>query len=356
MSHGEKNSHSQGEFNDIFDGQIWNDFMNPEGVPFLSQPYNFALSLNVDWFQPYKNSVYATGAIYVAVLNLPRTERFKSENILLLGVIPGPKEPELTINTFLKPFVKELLELWNAVTMQTYDNRLVFVRAALICVACDIPAARKVCGFCGHRALHGCSRCMKSFPTDQFGEKPDYRGFVRAEWETRTLEKHKELAYKHMSAKTLAEQKSIERESGCRYSVLLNLPYFNPIRMCIVDPMHNLLLGTAKHMLSVWTDVGLLSPVHFKEIQTKVDSFVTPQDIGRIPSKIASGFSGFKADQWRNWTIIYSLVCLKTILPYTHYNCWQLFVKACHLLCKRSITLEQLDGVDKLLVEFCEIF
>lgn len=105
-----KNSHSQGEFNDIFDGQIWNDFINPEGVPFLSQPYNFALSLNVDWFQPYKNSVYATGAIYVAVLNLPRTERFKSENILLLGVIPGPKEPELTINTFLKPFVKELLK------------------------------------------------------------------------------------------------------------------------------------------------------------------------------------------------------------------------------------------------------
>ena len=76
--------------------------MNPE-VPFLSVPYNFAFSLNVDWFQPYKQSTYAAGAIYLAALNLPRAERFKSENILLVGVIPGPHEPELTINTFLKP-------------------------------------------------------------------------------------------------------------------------------------------------------------------------------------------------------------------------------------------------------------
>ena len=67
--------------------------MNPEGVPFLNVPYNVAFSLNVDWFQPYKQSTYAADAIYVAVLNLPRAERFKSENILLVGVIPGPHEP-----------------------------------------------------------------------------------------------------------------------------------------------------------------------------------------------------------------------------------------------------------------------
>lgn len=345
----------EGVFGDVYDGQVWKDFMNPDGTPFLSVPYNFALSLNVDWFQPYKRSVYSTGIIYLAVLNLPRTEQFTSENILLLGVIPGPKEPELTINTFLKPLVEELLKLWNAILMQTHDNRFVLVRAALLCVACDVPAARKVCGFSGRRAFRGCSKCLKPFPTEHFGEKADYTGFKREEWEPRTLDMHKESARLHRAATTLVAQKSIERESGCRYSVLLELPYFDPIRMCVVDPMHNL-LGTAKHMLSVWTDLNLLSPTHFKDIQIKVDSFSTPEDVGRIPTKIASGFSGFKADQWRNWTVIFSLFCLKEILPRSDYNCWKKFVKACHLLCCRTITLEQLHQADELLLEFCTAF
>jgi len=119
------------------------------------------------------------------------------------------------------------------------------------------------------------------------------------------LSDHRKSAQKHQTANTIAEQKTIERESGCRYSVLLELPYFDPIRMCIVDPMHNLLLGTARHMMSVWSDLGLLSEDKFKDIQVKVDSFFMPGDIGRIPGKLSSGFSKLTADQWRNWTIIY---------------------------------------------------
>ena len=44
-----------------------------------------------------------------------------------------------------------------------------------------------------------------------------------------------------------------ESSLGCRYSVLLDLPYFDPVRMCIIDPMHNLYLGSAKRILKwVW--------------------------------------------------------------------------------------------------------
>ncbi len=122
--------------------------------------------------------------------------------------------------------------------------------------------------------------------------------------------------------------KEIEREHGLRYSVLLELPYFDVVRHSVIDPMHNLLLGTAKHILSIWVSEGLLDRSHMDVIQSKVDSFVTPSDIGRIPQKIGSNFSGFTAEQWRNWTLIYSLFSLKGILPYKHYDCWLLFVKA----------------------------
>ena len=66
--------------------------------------------------------MYATGVMYLSVLNLPCIERYKSENLLVLGIIPGPNEPELTINTYLRPLVDELLQLWSAVVMQTHDS------------------------------------------------------------------------------------------------------------------------------------------------------------------------------------------------------------------------------------------
>ena len=40
-----------------------------------------------------------------------------------------------------------------------------------------------------------------------------------------------------------------ESRLGCRYSVLLELPSFQPIEMLLIDPMHNLFLGTAKEGL-----------------------------------------------------------------------------------------------------------
>ena len=67
--------------------------------------------MNVDWFQPFKHTSYSVGAIYVVILNLPRAERFKEENVLLLGLMPGPKEPKLNLNTYLRPIVDYLLSL-----------------------------------------------------------------------------------------------------------------------------------------------------------------------------------------------------------------------------------------------------
>ena len=53
------------------------------------------------------------------------------------------------------------------------------------CLACDVPAARKVGGFIGHRGYRGCSRCLKMFPTEHFGDYNDYSGFEKSNWEPR---------------------------------------------------------------------------------------------------------------------------------------------------------------------------
>lgn len=340
-------------YNDVYDGEVWKDFQSWKGLPFLSAPFNFALHLNVDWFQPYERTQHSEGVLYLSVMNLPRNVRFLQHNIILVGVIPGPREPQLHMNTLLQPLVDELKELWTGIPMCTSLNVSTVVRAALLCVGCDIPAARKVCGFVGHRAKMGCSKCLLPFLTASFGEKPDYSNFDRTLWKKRDNESHRQLANKHKDCKTQSGRKMIEKEHGIRYTCLLQLPYFDAARMCIIDPMHNLLLGTAKRAVELWKDSGILQSKNLEEIQAKVDGFICPNDMGRMPTKIASSFSGFTADQWRNWTVFFSLFSLKGILPPQHYHCWHFFVKACFLLCRRSIDADQLSDADQFLNTFC---
>ncbi|KAG0804714.1 hypothetical protein G6F19_013996 [Rhizopus arrhizus] len=97
---------------DIYDGRVWNQLVDSNGQVFTSQPRSLMVSLNVDWFQPSDNMKHSSGAIYLAINNLPRNTRMKFSNIVLAGVIPGPHEPnDDQIQNFLKPLVDELLVL-----------------------------------------------------------------------------------------------------------------------------------------------------------------------------------------------------------------------------------------------------
>jgi hypothetical protein len=81
-----------------------------------------------------------------------------------VGVIPGPHQPKLTINTYLKPLVSELNTLCQGIKFKPAGSDTLQTFRAALCVGCDVPAARKVCGFTGHASCHGCSKCKKNFP------------------------------------------------------------------------------------------------------------------------------------------------------------------------------------------------
>lgn len=355
FSHWKYRSVPAGIMADIYDGAVWKSFLSLNGKDFLSNKYTLGLCLNVDWFRPYKHVEYSVGAMYIAVLNFPRQLRYLRENVILVGVLPGPHEPSLHMNSFIEPLVRQLLKLWNGVEMFTPDG-IKKIQAALLCVSSDIPASRKLSGFVGHSATKACSKCLKSFLPASFGLKSDYSGFNRNFWPKRDLKDHKEQGMKWKHAITLAQRHEIEREYGVRYSELLRLPYFDTIRFTVIDPMHNILLGSAKHIVVLWKSMGILTESSNGHIQEIVDKFCTPPDVGRIPYKIASGFSSFTADQWKNWTLIFSLVALKEIIPDLHYKCWWIFVQASLLICSRAITQSKVLELDSLLIRFCEQF
>ena len=116
-----------------------------DGTRFMSYERNLALMMNVGWFQSFKP--YSIGVIYLAIMNLPRAERFRRENIIVVGILPGPGEPS-SLNPFLVPVVAELKELWDEGIELCHSGSPTVPQkffAALLLVACDVPAARKLC-------------------------------------------------------------------------------------------------------------------------------------------------------------------------------------------------------------------
>ena len=113
-----------------------------DAQPFLSEKYNFGLQLNVDWFSPFQRSSYKVGGIYVTILNLPRAERSLSKWTMLIGLMPRPNKAKGNINSFIRPLVNDMLELWKGVQLLPHKEDPT-VREALLCVSCDLPATRK---------------------------------------------------------------------------------------------------------------------------------------------------------------------------------------------------------------------
>ena len=68
------------------------------------------------------------------------------------------------------------------------------------------------------------------------------------------------------------------------------MSYFDPVRMTIIDPMHNLFLGSAKIFTQkLLINSGVLDKSKLQKIQEHLQNAYVPTNIGRLPTKIESG-------------------------------------------------------------------
>ena len=232
---------------DIFDGEMLRDFNGPDGKHFSvgGEEGRYVFSLCVDFFNPLSNKQAgkkaSVGLISLVCLNLPPELRYKPENMFLAGVIPGPHEPPLNaLNHYLTPLIDDFLDFWNHGVRFTrteghHQGRL--VRCALICVVCDLPAARKTAGFAASSHNHFCAICRCTRKDHGYGN------IDCDTWLRRTNSECRAYAESFRAAESKEEQEAVFNASGLRWSELLRLPYFDPARFVVVDAMHNLFLG-----------------------------------------------------------------------------------------------------------------
>jgi hypothetical protein len=275
--------------------------------------------------------------------------------MLILGLMPGPNEASLEqINHYLAPIVDQFLFFWEGVILdQTFEHssgRL--IKCAIIACCCDIPAARKLCGH--YSANVCCHRCLKVAENRNFGGIGDIEEWFIA----KDADEHREAALEWRKCKNNEARKRHARKTHVRWSEMLRLPYFDPIRFLPVDPMHNLFIGIASLIVKrLWIGHGKLTSEDLTEIQKHMNKIHPPSEIGRIPHKIdiGEGFSNLTANEWKNFFLIYARVVLWNFLDQEDRKILIHFSQACSILVRRIVTSENLDAAHDHLIELLRL-
>jgi hypothetical protein len=163
----DEKTHKPGTIQDIFDGALYRSLLDSfvmmagRQLPFyhFSDPRDIALGLSTDGVAIFRRRSITSWPLLMYNYNLPPDIRFHKENLIPLGVIPGPKKP-WDMDSFIWPLAEELLQLeigvkaLDALTAQSFS-----LHAYLIACGGDMPALALLMRMKGHNAILPCRMC-----------------------------------------------------------------------------------------------------------------------------------------------------------------------------------------------------
>ncbi|KAG0443724.1 hypothetical protein HPB47_014600 [Ixodes persulcatus] len=144
-------------------------------------------------------------------------------------------------------------------------------------------------------------------------------------------------------------------------SPLINLPGFDIVWSFSPDYMHCVLLGVTRQFLELWlSNAGAAYYIGSPQLQEEIDERLChikpPQCMPRLPRSVKLR-KCWKAIEWQQWLIYFSLACTDGILPDRYLTHFSLLVRGIFLLlqdevsyhCVSSRRLEGSCGSDELI-------
>ena len=232
----------------IFQGEFMRTFEGPEpGKLFIDrgEKVRLAFAMHVDFFNPngvrVRGNSDSIGVISLTNLNLPESIRLESQNIFLVAIIPGPRKPtETQINYYTRPIMEVFQTGWERGyhISQTASSPVHGrdVEVAIILSINDLPAAREVSGSAGHTSHFICTRCT-------LYHRENIHRIDHDQWQLQDTLSLRQKAEEWRVAESLKEKQDIFQTHHVRWSEFWRLPYWDPPRMLVTDPMHALLEG-----------------------------------------------------------------------------------------------------------------
>lgn len=140
-------------------------------------------------------------------------------------------------------------------------------------------------------------------------------------------------------------------------SPLLLLPSFDIIKGFVPDYMHCFCLGVVPEFVDLWFDplhTGKrfhLTPQHLSRLDEALCAVQPSDETGRRPRRLSDRVQ-WDASEWRAFTLLFSPVALKDVLPAPYYEHWMLLVWVFHAILSRFTTRDKLSCAQLCLVQF----
>jgi hypothetical protein len=228
----------------IYHGEFLRSFKGPDNNElFLKRNGTEArvvFALFFDGFNLERNTLggesRSWGMIAIKCVSLPIEWQNRHDNFFIPFIIPPYKgEPSQdVIDHYLGLITDVFLRGWETgirLTKTATQKGGRNVRFALVYALGDLKARVKVAGVQDHTA-HRCGGICDC-------EGPDtHRRFDHAAWNGLTLQEMKRRAKLWREASSAKAREKAFKEHGVRDSVMYRLPYWNPTRQVVVDPMH----------------------------------------------------------------------------------------------------------------------
>lgn len=327
-----------GHLKDIYDGIEYKEFFRSM---LERQIRRFASALfNLDGAVPWEQSIFTAWPIYLAVNDIPISQRFK--NLITCGIWFGKSKPEMSV--FMDIFTKKMIQLSTTGISVNFPKRgRLNVKFFAICCCVDSIARPPIQGRKQWNGRFGCEHCLhpgvwtntRRYPYDPQSQ------------DLRTLKstiKHIELAVK--VPQSIKDGRSFGFKSA---SPLLNLPKFNFLSGFVPDPMHCCSLGVGEQITDLMLKTLEKSDIEY--LSSALNGVRPPPQIGK-PIKSLLHRHQWKAKEWENWILYYSIPILSLRLSKKLIDYWSLYVESLYIMSKNSIGLLEMDDVDVMIDEF----
>ena len=382
LNYRHKYEHQQGVYHDIFDGSHYHKLCETYvsigdqilGYKFFEQMTDIALGLTFDGVSLFKDlgarvskNQYSCTPLAVIVFNLPPTIHMQLENILCLGVIPGPHEPKL-LNTFLHPLYMECIagaqgvKVFNAATLCTFE-----LHFFIIVVIADIKALIKSLGTKGPNGISPCHKCpirgmhnstnpsvtTHYIPFTPPGGECQYDYLLANPRTTATF--HEQYKKIH-NAPTKQAKDALRKEFGINYeSLIAKAPGMDLVASHPVGPMHEIAENLMPNLFKLWSgrfkglDEGSgdyrISVDDWNMIGQELEaSWMTiPSAFVRKMPNIFLSPSKMQAEDWMFWGLWLSPYLLAGRLPEPYYSHHLLLVKALKMYTHFTMTTSELN-------------
>jgi hypothetical protein len=120
--------------------------------------------MSTDGMNPFlNNSTHSTWPIVLMILILPPWLCNKQKYIMMSGLIPGPQQLGNDIDTYFRPLVEDLKELWYNDGVQVWDehkHEYFGFKAILFVTVSDSPMSRNLSGQ-SKKVGCGCPHCFR---------------------------------------------------------------------------------------------------------------------------------------------------------------------------------------------------